>query len=1570
MLRGDQISKLIFDYNTEELFYVFPNNTCKTTNLTTDDNNLLFGNLQIAGGIHVFSTNGAIHFAQKYGQQYMGKKVVRGINCDQWRTCLQWAPLKSTFTLDYYFTDQSWLSSSAYSQVPVRAEIFGTQQQDGATSRQFYHIYDYTDFTTTLDPLTTVFETPHFVTCKGRLQLRSVPTLPNAFSYREEIISSVGITSYADVWFDTQYKLLRLDYRPAYGSPPYYSNDSITEVHDYTIGVGYAIDRVMKNCSIIPLQNNSFDASITNLTFAASKQQFILKMKSPQDLFYLDNNFTYTGRRRARGLNCDVFIRTREDFPLGLLKVHAVLEFYFLANDKTEQNNAGALTQTSKDVPVQLNVNIPGESITLTYNFFNFDPEDPEITNFDVSPCFTADKKISFKLTYIGNFDATAISYKQIFLFQTISTVAQAAQVTPLRISNPTMYMDQAQAYFVATLLEKAPSIMRYQKIQGKVVQSHNDATFNGFTSASDCADQCTTFGNWTCNSFEFCPTTKTCTLSKIHTADGNVLQSTQSCDLYDRTLGSPNFAEVPLNTAWNNLRNAVAKKVFKINVQFDKNVKTYTAQTVSNSIVDNPDVTTVSNPNLYTCVPNPGVRPTQPSEPPLPVVPNTFSTKLEAIIADRNQTVSGEEYFDENNNRAALFMLRGDQISKLIFDYNTEELFYVYPDNTCKTSNLTTDDNNLLFGNLQIAGGIHVFSTNGAIHFAQKYGQQYMGKKVVRGINCDQWRTCLQWAPVNSTFTLDYYFTDQSWLSSSAYSQVPVRAEIFGTQLQDGAPSRQFHHIYDYTDFTTTLDPLTTVFETPHFVTCKGRLQLRSVPTLPNAFSYREEIISSVGITSYADVWFDTQYKLLRLDYRPSYGSPPYYSNDSITEVHDYTIGVGYAIDRVMQNCSIIPLQNNSFDASITNLTVAASKQQFILKMKSPQDLFYLDNNFTYTGRRRARGLNCDVFIRTREDFPLGPLKVHAVLEFYFLANDQTEQNNAGALTQTSKDVPVQLNVNIPGESITLTYNFFNFDPEDPEITNFDVSPCFTSDKKISFKLTYSGNFDATAISYKQIFLFQTISTVAQAAQVTPLRIANPTMYMDQSQAYFVATLLEKAPSIMRYQQIQGKVIQYHNDATFTGFSSASDCADQCTTFGNWTCNSFEFCPTTQTCTLSKIHTADGNVLQSTQSCDLYDRTLGSPNFAEVPLNTAWNNLRNAVAKKVFKINVQFDKDVKTYSAQTVSNNIVDNPNVTPVSTNVMSQFKPMPNKAVPHFDNDVLSGVSIDDCAQACISSFSYVCNSFEYQYATSYCLLSTLHPDEKPSMIQTSVGVDLYIRDYTSKFVETAGTTVLSSSNTIYQMILDTNQCAKLCVDYQGFPCKSFDYCPDIGTCYLGRSHVYDVPKAQIQSNPMCNHWSRRYLDDFQLSQSNTIIKLVNDRIISDVNLYQCAKACVEMEGGSCATFSYCSKVSECRLSTAALSNVGQTGPDAVATCNVYSRKSFPDGTPYIANPQKYYGNLAANSQKGYSKGGAAGVAIVMILVGVILTALVLFLYIKFSNKGGDDMTIKFSRQVDDE
>lgn len=41
-------------------------------------------------------------------------------------------------------------------------------------------------------------------------------------------------------------------------------------------------------------------------------------------------------------------------------------------------------------------------------------------------------------------------------------------------------------------------------------------------------------------------------------------------------SLGGPSFSEVPLNTAWNNLRNSVVKKQLQIQVQFDKNVSMF----------------------------------------------------------------------------------------------------------------------------------------------------------------------------------------------------------------------------------------------------------------------------------------------------------------------------------------------------------------------------------------------------------------------------------------------------------------------------------------------------------------------------------------------------------------------------------------------------------------------------------------------------------------------------------------------------------------------------------------------------------------------------------------------------------------------------------------------------------------------------------------------------------------------------------------------------------------------------------------------------------------------------------
>lgn len=50
--------------------------------------------------------------------------------------------------------------------------------------------------------------------------------------------------------------------------------------------------------------------------------------------------------------------------------------------------------------------------------------------------------------------------------------------------------------------------------------------------------------------------------------------------------------------------------------------------------------------------------------------------------------------------------------------------------------------------------------------------------------------------------------------------------------------------------------------------------------------------VLSMAWRVTFVQVWFDMDYKLMRLDYRPSSGALPYYSNDPITEIHDYTIG------------------------------------------------------------------------------------------------------------------------------------------------------------------------------------------------------------------------------------------------------------------------------------------------------------------------------------------------------------------------------------------------------------------------------------------------------------------------------------------------------------------------------------------------------------------------------------------------------------------------------------------------------------------------------------------------------
>ncbi|KAK3584921.1 hypothetical protein CHS0354_021794 [Potamilus streckersoni] len=116
------------------------------------------------------------------------------------------------------------------------------------------------------------------------------------------------------------------------------------------------------------------------------------------------------------------------------------------------------------------------------------------------------------------------------------------------------------------------------------------------------------------------------------------------------------------------------------------------------------------------------------------------------------------------------------------------------------------------------------------------------MGNATILGMSVQHWQACIYWNATNSTFLVDYYFT-QNWDTASTYQHVPVRANVTGSKWQNGTQTF-FNHVYDYYAFHVTLDQDPDIFTTPKGVICPGRKRTRPIPQLPDYFYFRVEVI------------------------------------------------------------------------------------------------------------------------------------------------------------------------------------------------------------------------------------------------------------------------------------------------------------------------------------------------------------------------------------------------------------------------------------------------------------------------------------------------------------------------------------------------------------------------------------------------------------------------------------------------------------------------------------------------------------------------------------------------------
>ncbi|XP_052257637.1 uncharacterized protein LOC127862517 [Dreissena polymorpha] len=494
---------------------------------------------------------------------------------------------------------------------------------------------------------------------------------------------------------------------------------------------------------------------------------------------------------------------------------------------------------------------------------------------------------------------------------------------------------------------------------------------------------------------------------------------------------------------------------------------------------------------------------------PAVPTFPDTFQVRVEANILEMNKTIVGEEFHDMNK-RAALRTITNNSENYMILDYYNGQLFYDV-NGVCYATDLKYDDNQLLFGMQMTGAGIpHFYSTAQALQFAKANGMMYMGRQEIRGILCAWWRSCMYWDILASNFTLDFFFTAQdssfTWVGPDNENVVPIRAEIHGTQYipqVDGSNSKNFHHIYEYFDFRNAIWAPDDKFWPPQGVMCSGRRDPKPVPQLTSQYSYRLEIVDSVNAAvSRADIYYDFSYQLVRFDYRPSSAGYPYYTTNPVTQIHDYSTGFAYAIDKTQGNCSVRPIQNASFYASVTQ----RPDTQFYIHMKAASQLLYLDNTtYSYEGQRTVRGMLCDVYISKRTDFTLPNISINftSTFEFYFWSD-----------SPINLTTPVQLVITTPDiVGYRETYNIYNWVPEDPTYNRFDVTICYDDNSQKSFTMEWPGSGGSSIALFQNQFVRAVTQTISRLTHVQPIRVQTPTFNFDSAKIYFVATLVD-APS------------------------------------------------------------------------------------------------------------------------------------------------------------------------------------------------------------------------------------------------------------------------------------------------------------------------------------------------------------------------------------------------------------------------------------------------------------------------
>ncbi|XP_071140861.1 uncharacterized protein [Mytilus edulis] len=539
----------------------------------------------------------------------------------------------------------------------------------------------------------------------------------------------------------------------------------------------------------------------------------------------------------------------------------------------------------------------------------------------------------------------------------------------------------------------------------------------------------------------------------------------------------------------------------------------------------------------LDTSVCNPGSI-TNSLTPKKPTLAETYRLTVECNIQNKNYSTDYTEYFDYQNQRAAVHQWDEGFHAYGIYNYASNEMYTVEAQTgVCTVDPLSSSSNTFLFGFKTSAKNPKVgrmFSAYGALRFGNGTKEQYMGQTKIRGMQVDQWKSCQYWSSMDATMTVNWYFTRPDWGMADGRKQVPVRCTVTGNIWEvkgSVRAARKFTHTYEFSEYLTDdMAHLTTkTFETPSGVICPGRKDTKPLPTPATAFKFTSEILTPDSLTiGFIKEWYDQKMGLVRYDYVPDSQSISPFGYGLLTQVHDFNEGIAYVIDPSVGNCTAQSIDGTGFDAKFV-----VGSNNMKVRIRTPAEFFYFDKtSYAYEGVKSVRGVDCDVYITQRTDWPPNTSGYKSTWEWYFAKKTWVQS------TGHTYDFGMPMMLLLKSDGIgTYIYNIYQYDEEQRSIWEFDTSKCYNYTEKHDFIFRLPGSYQNVAAPNLQLFKYSVLLAIKGVSKVSAVRIANMQVDYDANDIIVSVSILGTA---LITGNVQTPVAQVPLSQAVTGLTNA----------------------------------------------------------------------------------------------------------------------------------------------------------------------------------------------------------------------------------------------------------------------------------------------------------------------------------------------------------------------------------------------------------------------------------------------